>query len=286
MKIIFTTISILVLVLSYKGQENYRDFEGINRAVLAEWNGVMDSTVANTFSNSVNTSSMCGKYIRSTDLYDNFKFFPLNYLTDVAPYADSALSAPSITMKVRTSAPVGTIVKIQLGTRSFTTFPQGVHSEYTATTTVTNDWELLTFRYYMKPVGGYTTTTDIDKIVVFVTPNSSVTSTTYFDDLMGPNILVLGVHENNGNAATQLFQNSPNPASGVTQINYQLNSMQHVSIELTDVLGRKVSSIVNARMNKGFHAVPFDTRELPNGIYYYTLKMEGYIQTRRMIISR
>jgi hypothetical protein len=103
---------------------------------------------------------------------------------------------------------------------------------------------------------------------------------------MGPEVLILGVHENTRGGSVRLFQNEPNPAGDETRISIQLNSSQGVNLMLTDVLGREVSTIVNEHMNKGIHTIVFDTKEIPNGIYYYTLKMEGYIQTRRMIISR
>jgi hypothetical protein len=286
MKLFFTSVAILISTVGYHAQELYRDFETVKKVVFAEWSGVMDSTSANTLSNGINPSLVCGKYIRDTAMYDNFKMFPLNPLVDVTPYTDTAVAAPRLSMKVRTSAPVGSIIKIQLGSRSVATFPQGVHSEYTATTTVTNAWELLTFKFWQKPANGYTVATSIDKIVVFIRPGSTVKDTVYFDDPMGPEVLVLGVRENSRGTGNKLSQNKPNPAAEATSIGIILNSPQVVTLDLTDVAGRKVSTIVSGYLDKGAHTLQLDTREIPNGVYYYTLKMEGYSQTRRMIIAR
>jgi hypothetical protein len=282
---IFLTCIALLFLSSFKGQENYRDFESIQKAFLGEWNGVMDSTIINSFSNSINSSSVCAKYIRSSDLYDNFKLFPLNSLVSIEPYADTAASAPRLSMKVRTSAAPGTLVKIQLGTRTSTAFPAGVHSEYTATTSVSNAWELLTFNYWMSPVGGYTATTDIDKIVVFFHPNSSARDTVYFDDPSGPELIIIGVQERQKAVSMKLFQNIPNPAKLSADIRFQLNSAGKVTFQLNDLTGRAIISTA-LWMEKGLNTIPIDTELLHNGVYFYTVSANGFAQTKRMIISK
>jgi hypothetical protein len=94
MKIKFTSITIVLSIAFTQAQENYRDFEAVKKATLAEWNGVMDSTTLNTFTNAVNSSSVCAKYIRDTAAYDNFKLFPYKKLVNVAAYADTAAGGP------------------------------------------------------------------------------------------------------------------------------------------------------------------------------------------------
>jgi hypothetical protein len=286
MRSIFTSVTLLLTILFSKAQENYRDFESINKATLAEWNGVMDSTTANTFTNAINSSSMCAKYIRDTATYDNFKLFPLNSLVDVAPYADTALTAPRITLKVRTNAPPGTFVKIQLGSRTSAAYPAGVHSEYTATTTVSNVWELLTFKFLMKPVGGYTVASGIDKIVVFFHPGAHSHDTVYFDDPSGPQLIIIGVEEHEKDKPVTLYQNIPNPAAASTVLKFNVFTPGIVELKITDMLGRKVKSIDASWREKGIHEVPFDTSPLENGIYFYTIRMKGYTDTKRMVISR
>jgi hypothetical protein len=282
----FTYVAILLSLATVNAQENYRDFEAVNKATLAEWNGVMDSTTLNTFTNAVNSSSICAKYIRDTATYDNFKLFPLNSLVNVASYADTAASAPRITLKVRTNAPPGTFVKVQLGSRTSAAYPTGVHSEYTATTTVSNAWELLTFKYWMSPVGGYTVASGIDKIVFFFHPGAHSHDTVYFDDPTGPQLIVIGVQEHEAMPPVKLYQNIPNPASASTVFKFNLSSAGNVEFTIKDMLGRNVGSLDPKWMETGMHEVPFDSSQLENGIYFYTIRMKGYTDTKRMVISR
>src|SRR5687767_9677038 len=109
MKKIFTIGAILFLTSAGRSQENYRDFETTPpKAFLGERNGALDSLAANTMTNAINMSSVCAKYIRSAEQYDNLKLYFPNKLVDVTPYATIAGTPPKITMKVYTSAPAGT----------------------------------------------------------------------------------------------------------------------------------------------------------------------------------
>jgi hypothetical protein len=285
MKIKFTSLAIILSIVFTKAQENYRDFETIKKATLAEWNGVMDSTTANTFTNAVNSSSMCAKYIRDTATYDNFKLFPYNTLVNVAAYADTAASAPRITMKIRTNAPPGTLVTAQLGSRSITTYPAGVHSEYTATTTVSNAWELLTFKYWMSPAGGYTLASGINKVVFLFHPGAHSHDTIYFDDPSGPELVIIGVEEHERTQPVKLYQNIPNPASASTVFKFSLSSDCSVEIKITDMLGRNVGSTGSKWFEKGMYEIPFEISQLKDGIYFYTIRMKDRAETKRMVIS-
>jgi len=287
MKKLFTIALTMGMFGFVKGQQNYNNFEGDKVASLAEWNGQMDSLATTPNPNTVNGTPKCAKYVRDTSLYDNWKFYPYVNLVDVTPYASPLSSAPKMTMKVYSSAPVGTRVEIQLGTRSYTTYPEGVHSEYVALTTVKNAWELLTFNWFQSPLGSLATPTAINKVVVLYRPNSNIRDTIYIDDPNGPNLLGgVGIQPMNGSYALALAQNNPNPATGITQINFSLNSNGPVSLKLYDVLGKEVSSIVEEQLTAGEHSARMDTRSLSDGVYYYVLRKDEFIQTRKMIISK
>ncbi|MBA3665575.1 MAG: T9SS type A sorting domain-containing protein [Bacteroidetes bacterium] len=285
MKQIFTLLFASLLYSTSFSQQNYSNFEGTKNVSLAEWNGIMDSVHVNPLPNAVNSSTLCAKYIRDTATYDNFKFFPYSKLTDVTPYA-SASSTQKITMKIFTSSPIGTKIDVQLGTRTNTTYPAGVHSIYTASTTAQNVWQVLSFNYVMNPTGSTTLPTDIDKIVVLVRPNSHVRDTIYFDDPTGPQLTVIGIREHQaaGKAFT-LFQNKPNPAKENTQLKFQLNTEGNVSLKLYDILGKPVNTIIEQRMNEGNHTVNVETAGLSNGIYFFVLNKDGMTQSVKMVVS-
>jgi hypothetical protein len=274
MKKIFTLITIALFSFQSKAQQVYTDFEGTKVVSLAEWNGTMDSVAINPAPTStVNPSAGCAKYIRDTAKYDNFKFFPYSKLSDVTTWASNSATAPKMTMKLYTSAPVGTKVDIQLGVRSNTTYPAGVHSEYSALTTAQNAWQILTFNFVQMTPSTTILPTDIDKIVVLFRPGFNIKDTIYFDEPTGPNLTPIGITENTG-TGIQALQNNPNPAKESTEIRFSLASTENVTLKLYDMLGKEMRTILNSNVTAGNHSVRISTADLPEGVYFYTLRQE------------
>jgi hypothetical protein len=147
-------------------------------------NGTLDSISQNPAKSS---AQPVAKYDRSNNVsFDNIKIYPTRRLSDVSQYATYAGNPPKITMKLYSSAPVGTKVEIQLGKKSDDNYPSGVHSQYEAYTTNQNEWEELTFKFSQIPKGSKVKPTEIDKITLLFSPNSKTSDTYYFDDLKAP----------------------------------------------------------------------------------------------------
>ncbi len=84
----------------------------------------------------------------------------------------------------------------------------------------------------------------------------------------------------------QLRQNTPNPFNPTTTISYYIPIEQHVKLDVLDMLGRNVVTLVDEFKNAGEYKCVFYAQNLPSGIYVYQLRtMEG-VATRRMIITR
>jgi hypothetical protein len=84
-----------------------------------------------------------------------------------------------------------------------------------------------------------------------------------------------------------LFQNYPNPFNPSTIINYRLKNASHVSIKVYDPLGKVVAILVNDMRNAGLHKAEFKESELPSGIYFYMMSIDGIIAgVRRMAILK
>ena len=92
-------------------------------------------------------------------------------------------------MKVYTTAPVGTLIEIQLGKREGIAYPDGTHSQFQARTTVSNAWEELVFTYAVTPKDSRTSASQVDQITVVFNPNSATNDVYYFDDLTGPAVV-------------------------------------------------------------------------------------------------
>jgi hypothetical protein len=88
-----------------------------------------------------------------------------------------------------------------------------------------------------------------------------------------------------------LSQNYPNPFNPTTVIKFSLPTRSEVSLEVFNVLGQKVKSLVNGELPAGEHSVTWDgtdrsgNRE-PSGVYFYRLKAGNYVQSRKMVLVR
>ena len=84
-----------------------------------------------------------------------------------------------------------------------------------------------------------------------------------------------------------LSQNYPNPFNPSTTINYALPKASDVSIDVFDILGKKVASLVNQRKTAGNHTVQFQAANLSSGVYFYTLRVGGRVlKSKRMLLIK
>ena len=78
----------------------------------------------------------------------------------------------------------------------------------------------------------------------------------------------------------------PNPFNPTTLISYQLAAPSRVSLKVYDILGRQVSTLVDAVQSAGAHRVSFNGSDLPSGVYFYRLSTEGFAKTMRMVLLK
>ncbi len=89
-----------------------------------------------------------------------------------------------------------------------------------------------------------------------------------------------------------LFQNFPNPFNSFTEIRYRLPERTDVKLAVYDLLGRRVSTLVDESPAQGAYQVQWDGKDtdgldVASGIYLYRLKAgEDVVQTRRMLLLR
>ena len=84
-----------------------------------------------------------------------------------------------------------------------------------------------------------------------------------------------------------LAQNYPNPFNPVTNINYSLPNNKFVTLKVFDNLGNEVNRLINERKNAGTYSVQFNGNDLPSGIYFYSLFLDGKVtDTKRMVLLK
>lgn len=89
-----------------------------------------------------------------------------------------------------------------------------------------------------------------------------------------------------GSSNIQLFQSYPNPTSGDANIMFELPATMEVSLDLVNIYGQQVAVIMDGEMGAGMHEAVVNTNELAAGLYFYNLKANGEVITKRMVISK
>ncbi len=87
----------------------------------------------------------------------------------------------------------------------------------------------------------------------------------------------------------RLLQNYPNPFNGATRIRFTIpgdGAERRVLLQVFDVLGRRVATLVNDTRPPGSYAVEFDASRLASGAYFYRLTTGGWTSTRTMVLNR
>lgn len=84
----------------------------------------------------------------------------------------------------------------------------------------------------------------------------------------------------------ELLQNFPNPFNPSTQIKYAIPKSSHVRIEVYNVLGQRITTLVNENKPAGFYTVEFNAGSLASGFYIYLLRAENFVQTRKMLVTK
>ncbi len=83
-----------------------------------------------------------------------------------------------------------------------------------------------------------------------------------------------------------LSQNYPNPFNPHTTIKYEVPIAASVSLKVFDVLGREVATLINEEKSVGSYEITFYAGNLPSGAYFYQLKADSFIETKRMILMK
>jgi hypothetical protein len=83
-----------------------------------------------------------------------------------------------------------------------------------------------------------------------------------------------------------LHINYPNPFNSATSVQYDLTKSEDVIIEIFDILGRKVGTLINSEQQAGHHQIIWDASDQSSGIYFYRLKADDYTETKKMLLLK
>lgn len=84
----------------------------------------------------------------------------------------------------------------------------------------------------------------------------------------------------------KLLQNYPNPFNSGTVITYYLPDESRINIELFDILGRKIKTLIDEVKPKGKYKINFNPAGLSTGIYFYRLQAGSFVQVKKMMLLK
>lgn len=84
----------------------------------------------------------------------------------------------------------------------------------------------------------------------------------------------------------ELHQNYPNPFNPTTTISFNIPETDFVQLKVFDMLGEEVAMLINETKSPGNYSVHFNAADLPSGIYIYSLRVNGQVQNRKMLMIK
>ncbi len=83
-----------------------------------------------------------------------------------------------------------------------------------------------------------------------------------------------------------LYQNYPNPFNASTTIRYSLPAAADVTVNIYNLLGRKVNTVVQGEQSAGHHQITWDASDHSSGIYFYRIQAGEYAETKKMVLLK
>ena len=84
----------------------------------------------------------------------------------------------------------------------------------------------------------------------------------------------------------ELRQNYPNPFNASTTIEYGLPNSSRVTIGVYDIMGRKVTTLINSEQPAGYHQVAWNAKDQSSGTYFYRIQAGDFIEVKKMILLK
>ena len=144
---------------------------------------------------------------------------------------------------------------------------------------VTDPEQPVPLNHYMPTVASHYVMSYHD--ILFHTINNSLLAFDFTEE-------VTDISDLDPGTPTDLFlsQNYPNPFNGTTLIEYNLSTKGFVLLEIFDLVGRKVQTIIDENQSAGLNTVYWDAGKYTSGVYFYKLTHENGSLTRRLTLLK
>ena len=257
---------------------SFENFDDEAEAIYVFSNGTL-TEVDNPAPDALNGSDLSGRYVRDA----GSQFDVIVYEVPTLANGDDYLGEENgFRMDVFSTANPGREILLQLETPAAQgdNYPTGRHSRYRAQTTVSNEWERLTFTLLDQPDGNASGTA-VSKMILLFEPNVATGTTFFYDNLdsysLNPSAL---------NVVRQLdfpLTASPNPAGERTNLHFTLPQAGNFNLSVIDLQGRIVLRQNSLRGTGSAQTLPLDMTTLPQGIYLVRLQLAEGSRTVRVV---
>ncbi len=84
----------------------------------------------------------------------------------------------------------------------------------------------------------------------------------------------------------QLYQNYSNPFNNVTKFKFALPFRTNVKLVIHSSLGQKVKEVLNKDLDAGYYERLVDLKGFASGVYYYQLRANYFVETKKMVLLK
>ena len=105
-------------------------------------------------------------------------------------------------------------------------------------------------------------------------------------EIRGQNLLTSTGSSGELAAEYHLGQNYPNPFNPSTVIPFSIANPSHVQLDVFDVVGRRVATLLNEPLSSGSHEVRFDAGSFSSGVYFFRIQAGSFTKVNRMVLLK
>jgi hypothetical protein len=84
----------------------------------------------------------------------------------------------------------------------------------------------------------------------------------------------------------ELYQNYPNPFNPSTTIQFSLPHSSFLTLKIYNFLGQEIETLASGNYNQGNYSISWNTKNLPSGIYFYSLNYQGIKLSKKMLLIK
>jgi hypothetical protein len=107
-------------------------------------------------------------------------------------------------------------------------------------------------------------------------------------DALGMDTLLVGVEDETNVMPSdyKLEQNYPNPFNPTTSIRYSIPEKSAVELTVFNQLGEFIQTLVNEEKSAGNYEITFNAQNLSSGVYFYQIKANNFVSTKKLVLLK